>query len=203
MKTIVVNKLVMFIENNSPSYSKTDLEKIKYGLEATYLTIVKAIIFMIVCFFLGLLKEFVFLTIIFSGIRLFAFGLHAPNSFVCLILSGFVFIFASYLSTFMIIETPIKIIFFVICIILLLLYAPADTHKRPLIHKKKRRIYKILSFFVSIVYCFISLVTKNNFLSNCLLFSVIIEILLIMPISYKLLNLPYNNYKKYKRGNRE
>lgn len=203
MKAIVIDKLVLFTRNNNPSYSKTDLEKIRYGLEAIYLTVVKAIIFITVCLFLGLLEEFIILTIIFSGIRFFAFGLHAPNSFVCLMLSGFVFIFSSYLSNFIVIDTKIKILLSIICVFLILLYAPADTYKRPLIHKKRRKIYKMLSFFVSFIYCFISCCIKNVFLANCFLFSVIIETLLIIPISYKILNLPYSNYKKYNGEGRD
>ena len=42
--------------------------------------------------------------------------------------------------------------------------------------------------------CKIALISKNNFISNCLIFALILENILISPITYKLFKLPYNNY---------
>ncbi|HHT38001.1 MAG TPA: accessory regulator AgrB [Mollicutes bacterium] len=197
MKNAVINKLLMVIEKNDNSYNNIHIEKISYGLEAIYLLLGKTILFVTVSFFLNLLKEFLLLTIIFSGIRLYAFGLHAPNSRICLFLSGSVFIFTSYLASVLVINLFIKILIFIICFIIIILYAPADTHKRPLINKKRRKKYKLLSSLTAIFYGLLSFFISNNLVSNCLIFSLVIESLLIIPISYRLLNLPYNNYKSY------
>jgi accessory gene regulator protein AgrB len=38
---------------------------------------------------------------------------------------------------------------------------------------------------------------KNNTISNLFLFSVYTEIIMILPFTYHLFHLPYNNYKNY------
>ena len=84
-----------------------------------------------------------------------------------------------------------------VCVISFTLYAPADTEKHPLIHKKKREIYRIITTIESLIYTFVCLYTKNIFLSNATMFALMIETILIIPLSYKIFKLPYNNYKNY------
>ena len=78
-----------------------------------------------------------------------------------------------------------------------MLYSPADTKKRPIVNKKRRKIYKILSTIISISYVTLSIIIKNSYIENCLIFSIILQNILISPITYKIFKLPYNNYKEY------
>jgi accessory gene regulator protein AgrB len=43
----------------------------------------------------------------------------------------------------------------------------------------------------------LSIVIKNNTLSNCFIFALIIQIIIMLPITYKLFGVSYNNYKNY------
>ena len=97
----------------------------------------------------------------------------------------------------MILPSIIKIILFVPLIILISIYAPADTEKRPLKNKKKRIMYKILTIIVATIYITLSIIIKDNTLSNCFLVAIIIETIIILPLTYKIFKVPYNNYKKY------
>ena len=178
-------------------YDSLTMEKIKYGLEGIYLTISKTIILIIICSFLGILMEFLILTILFNGIRLFAFGLHLSKSSLCLFISGFVFITFTCLASDYLWSPFTKLFVWVICFIIIFLYAPADTHKRPLVNEKKRRKFKFLSIVIAFLYGIIAVLSNNILLSNCLIFSLIIESSIILPVSYKLFGLPYNNYKNY------
>ena len=72
--------------------------------------------------------------------------------------------------------------------------AQADTKKRLIVNRKRRRRLKIISTGIATVFLIISLLISNNYISNCLLFSIILEDFLIAPCIYKLFNLPYNNY---------
>ena len=91
----------------------------------------------------------------------------------------------------------IKVILFIPLTVLIGIFAPADTEKRPLINKKKRKIYKILSIIISIIYMTIAIVIKNNILSNCFIFAIVIQIIIMLPITYKIFGVSYNNYKAY------
>mgnify|MGYP002416640045 FL=1 len=86
---------------------------------------------------------------------------------------------------------------FIPLVVMIGILAPADTQKRPLINKKKRTIYKVLSIIISIIYMTLSIVIKNNTLSNCFIFALFIQIIIMLPITYKIFGVSYNNYKNY------
>ena len=72
--------------------------------------------------------------------------------------------------------------------------APADTKKRPIVSKSRRIKLKIISTTITGLFIIFSLIIKNNFIANCLIFATILENILISPLIYKIFNLPYNNY---------
>ncbi|MDD2203540.1 MAG: accessory gene regulator B family protein [Bacilli bacterium] len=197
MKSIFLNKSVCFIENNSQNITNDDLEKIKYGLEGIYLMLTKFVVFSLIMIYLNLFVHFLIFTFFFSIIRTAAFGIHATKSYICLISSSFLFILCPTLALNVEIDILFKYLSCIFLFISIVLYSPADTFKRPLINKKKRMIFKILSIIISIIYIFIIIFTNNNFLSNIVLFALAAETILILPITYKMFKLPYNNYKTY------
>ena len=85
----------------------------------------------------------------------------------------------------------------IIMTILIFTYAPADTKKRPIINKKKRLRMKLISTIIAIIYTSICLFIKSNFILNTLMFSLVLEAGMILPITYKVFRLPYNNYINY------
>ena len=72
--------------------------------------------------------------------------------------------------------------------------APADTKKRPIVNKKRRERYKFISTFLTIGFSFLAILIKDNFISNCLIFAIIMQNCMISPTVYKIFKLPYNNY---------
>ena len=185
------------IKNQYPNYTEDKLDEIMYGVEGIYLTFTKMIIIFSLALLLGIFKELIILLLFFNFIRLFAFGMHADKSIICLIFSSTIFLGCAFLSKYLVINKSILFILYFISIIIISIYAPADTVKRPLIKEKKRKRYKILSIIVSIIFFTLSFFIKDNLIVNCLIFSLLIECLLILPITYRIFNLPYRNYKNY------
>ena len=130
--------------------------------------------------------------------RTTGFGLHATKSWICLLSSTLIFIGLPFVSKIIIISLPIKIILGALAIILVYKYAPADTKKRPLINPKTRRKLKIKTIFRTTILMIFAIIIKNNIISNLVIFGIYTEIILIIPISYKIFNLSYNNYLTYK-----
>lgn len=197
MKKLIINKCMELVTTYNKDLSQRDIDKIKYGLEGLYLTITKLIFIIIVSIILGIWKETLLLILIFNGIRLTAFGVHAKRSIDCLISSTLFFILFPILCIKLTIPLIVKVILFISLTILIGIFAPADTEKRPLINKKKRKIYKILSIIISIIYMTIAIVIKDNTLSNCFIFAIVIQIIIMLPITYKIFGVSYNNYKTY------
>lgn len=195
LKNYILNKSISIIKNKY-SIDKDTEEVILYGLEGIYLTITKAIIILFLAYKMNLIYDVILFLLFYNLIRLFAFGMHAKSSIVCLISSTFIFLGIPYICKRIIINKIVKIILFSLTTILILIFSPADTEKRPIISKKRRIFYKSISTFVCICY-FVIGINSNEFISNLLLFSLITELFLINPLSYKLFGLSYNNYKKY------
>jgi len=190
--------VINLIKIYNKDINDSEIEKIRYGLEAVYLTLTKLIAISLLAIYLNIFEEFIVFTLLYNFVRLFAFGIHAKNSLICLLLSSFIFLFFPYLASVMTSNTYGNLVMGSICVILMIIYAPADTHKRPLINKKKRIRFKMLSVGISSIYLLLALLINNDFISNCMILSLITEVILILPVTYRLFDLPYNNYKLYK-----
>jgi accessory gene regulator B len=198
IKNFFINRGLRLIEGNTNNnYSDTKIEEIRYGLEAIYLTTTKIIFIIVLALFLGIIKEVLLVILFFNILRSTGFGLHAPKSWICWVLSTIFFIGGTYLCKILVLDKEILLATAILGLVLLTLYAPADTKKRPLIKKKKRLVLKILTIIFTISYIIIIFIFNNNLINNILTFSIVLETLLILPISYKILKLPYRNFKNY------
>lgn len=197
MKNYFLKKIRKEIVKQYPKYSKDKVDEIMYGVEGIYLTITKTIIISLIALILGVFKELIFLLISFNFIRLFAFGMHANKSWICLLFSSTLFLGGAYLCKILIIPKNILITLFLIVLLIISIYAPSDTVKRPLIKKKRRIIFKILSMTVVIIYFILTLIIKNNLFINAIIIGLIIECILILPTTYMIFKMPYKNYKSY------
>lgn len=199
MKNVVINKIINIIQKYY-NYDDTKIKEIRYGLESIYLTIIKLLVIIILSIFIHVFKELCLLFIGYGLLRLTGFGLHAKKSWECWIFSICLFSIIPYLIKNLLINNNILLITSILLLPLIILYAPSDTEKRPLINKKKRIIYKIITTTITIIYILIIYYFKNVYYSKLLFFSILLETLLVLPISYKLLGLKYNNFKRYKKG---
>ena len=197
IKNFVINNSMNIIKNNQ-NYNNEQQEEIKYGLEAIYLLITKFIIIFSIALLLGLFKESLLFFLFFNILRITAFGIHASKSIYCWISSIISFLALPYISKILILPNIFFIITTITCNILFIIYAPADTIKRPLINTKKRRIYKVVTIISSLILTIIIFIIQNNTIKNLIIFAMILQVILILPITYKIFNLPYNNYKNYK-----
>lgn len=197
MKKKLLNYCMKLVKDKFPEYDGDRLEVIEYGLEGLYLTLEKTIIITCLALILGILKKVLLLLLFYNIIRFSAFGLHAKKSSHCLVMSLSLFIGGVYICDYVYLPLITKTIISIICILLIAKYAPADTEKRPLINKKKRTRYKILSILSAMIFAILIVIFNDYNISNYLLLGMLESTLMILPISYKMLDLSYDNYKKY------
>ena len=195
MKKSFLNSTYQFLLRNQAVLEK-DKEKILYGLEGLYLTITKLIILLLFSYFFSITKELILLLILYQGLRFTGFGFHASTSFQCLILSISFFILFPIFFFKMNVSLLVYICISILSLIFLLLYAPADTIKRPLNNKKKRIKRKILTVLIGFIYTFFAIFLYPNTMSTLFLLAVMIEAINIHPILYFFFREPYRNYKR-------
>ena len=199
MKKWFLDSSINLIKKNK-NYSESEIEIIAYGLEGLYLTFTKAIVIFGIAIILGIFREMLYLLISYNLIRSQAFGIHASKSLYCLLSSLTLFIGGTFLCMYINISLWIMVAISFICIIFLLLYAPADTHKRPIVNQKKRKRFKTISVILGMIYTILIIIFDGKYLSNYLLFGMISSVIMILPITYKLFNMPYKNYINYING---
>ena len=185
------------IRKKYPDYDEEKIEIIQYGLDALYITITKTTVIFALALILGVFKEVFLILLLYSVIRTTAFGMHAKKSSHCYILSSFLFIGMGLLCKYTDINVYVKCVIATISFITLIIYAPEDTYKRPLVNAKKRKIYKIITIINSLIYIVLIILFKDNVISDYLLMGLLDASLMIHPLTYRVFQLPYNNYKEY------
>ncbi len=196
MKGYFLQKTLSFITQYK-DYTSDEIEKLQYGLEGIYLTITKAIIILAISFILGILKETLIILLFFNILRFTGFGFHAEKSIHCLILSTFLFSILPYCLLRVELNPLLEYGMIVISLISFILYAPADTPKRPLPNKRKRIIRKCGTLIIASIYVLVIILVEDLELSLLLNISLFIEAIMVHPITYKIFRQSYRNYKNY------
>lgn len=197
MKKKFLNYTLSLIKEKYPETDDIKLDEYRYSLEGFYLTISKMLFIIPMSIILNVFKEMIILLIFFNMLREPGHGLHATKSWMCLISSSLIFIGLPIISKVIIIPFIVKIILGIFGILLIYKYAPADTKKAPIIKETRRNKYKFIATINCILLTFLTLIIKNELISNLIIFAIWIEVLLILPLTYKIFHLSYDNYKEY------
>ena len=197
MKKRLLKFASKMIKDQYPEADDIKMDEYIYSIEGFYLTATKMLIIIPLAILLGVFKEMILLLLFFNILRESAFGLHATKSWICLLSSSIVFLGIPFLTKIIVIPFIIKVILGIIGILLIFKYAPADTKKAPIIKEQRRKKLKITSTINCIILTILCLIIKDEIISNIIMFSIWIEIFLILPITYKIFHLSYNNYQTY------
>jgi accessory gene regulator B len=182
-----------------PDKTDVELEKIKYGIHVLLNNIIKLPIIFTIAFFLGIAKYTLVALLSFSFVRCFASGIHARKSITCLISSAIIFIGTSYAGLNINLNAADMSASFLTCLMLVYLYAPADTEEKPFVNKKLRKNLKLLSCFAVLLLYLLCLLLTKTIYANIITFAVLAECISILPLTYIIFKRRYNNYEIYNR----
>lgn len=199
MKELFVNKSISLIKKNY-SYNDIMYDRIRYGLEIIYLSITKIFVILLVSYLLGMLKETIILMIFSTPLRNYSYGIHAKKSWHCYVSSIFCFVLLPKLIINYNLSIILRITISIYALTSMIIYAPADTHKRPIINSNHRKKLKYTSIIITISYIFLTILINDNYICNLIYLALAIQSTAIIPITYKIFKMPYNNYKAYQKG---
>ena len=185
MRDKVLNKIMIEIKDNNKELNDIKLAEIKYGLQGLYTLITKTSVIIILSLILNIFYEFIIFFVFYSLLRSVGFGTHASSNLKCWIFSTVFLLGIPVLMTSIKLNLLYKIILWSLFFINFLIFAPADTKKRPMINKKRKLKFKFILLIFSIIYLFIIIYFKN--ISNIILGSMFLEALLVNPIGYILM----------------
>lgn len=187
---------VVNLAKRKKEYTEEEVAIMRYALEGIYLTFTKILVITLIAALLGLFKEYIWFVLLYTPIRSVSFGWHANTTKQCWVVSILAFILIPYTFSVITINRITKIILLTFSIFIFALYSPADTKKRPIVNKKRRLMFKVVSLIIIFVYSYYAL-NNSNLVSNLMLASLLYQSMLINPLIYKISHQEFNNFKAY------
>lgn len=196
----ICESLLKKIRKEMPDIDDERAEIILYGLQLIVGEVPKIILLFAVAILLkiGWLVIFAYATML--PYKIVAGGFHLKTNLGCMIGTFVVYFGNVLISKYIVLFTKTKYLFtlftLIFSIIMICLYAPADTINLPILRQKERKTKKVLSYIFAIITLIASLLVQNNTLSNILLFNVLIETICISKLAYRITKNEYG-YKTY------
>ena len=189
------------IGKEMPELTEERLEVINYGLQNIIGEVPKIFITIIVAFLLGIGKLTLWSILVISIYKCFAGGVHAKTHIGCITSTTLIYCGTAFLAKYINIPTiEIKYIcigvVWIFSMIMIKLYAPADTEEVPILRKKERKTKQILSYIVATIELIIAAVIPDTIISNLIIIGILAETITITRFIYKITNNKYG-YEVY------
>lgn len=200
----MIDKITGFLTNKMkkemPEIDSERAEIINYGLQILLGEIPKVFIMLGIAYILGVFKLSLITFLILIPYRGFSGGVHLKTHIGCILSTCTFYCGTALLAKYIILGNTIKYILIAIVmifgIIMIKLYAPADTEDVPIISKKIRRKKQILSYISFVLGLILALFIKNNVIANMIIFGYFIQTCMITRLAYRLTNNRYG-YEVY------
>lgn len=194
------NRLTKKMRKKMPYITDEKAEVINYGLQLIIGEIPKIFIVIIIAYLCGVLRLTALGLLFILPYKMVSGGVHLKTHIGCIIFTNLFYVGNAILSKSLVFATNIKYlitsIILIFTLIMVKLYAPADTEAVPILRKKERRIKKILSYIIASLTLLIATVVKDSTISNLLIFGTLFQTLTITKFVYKISKNKYG-YEEY------
>lgn len=188
------------IRKEMPEIDDDRAEVINYGLQNIVGEIPKIFLLFIIAFVLGILKEVLFMFIVLIPYRGASGGFHLKTHLGCILGTTAYYCGNVLLSQHIILDDITKYILigigWIFGMIMIKLYAPADTENVPILSKKDRKKKQMISYITYSIGLIAALLIQDNVISNILLFGNLLQTLTITKLAYRLTKNKYG-YEVY------
>lgn len=180
-----------------PEVDDERAEVIMYGLQNIIGELPKGIIILIIAYILGIFKLTVISILIIAPYRCVSGGVHMKTHIGCIIYTLLLYSGSSLLGKYIVLTGNVKIMLaiaiWIFCMIMIKLYAPADTENLPILRKKERKQKQILSYIIITSEILIAIFIKNTTISGIIIFGDFIQTLTITRIAYRVTHNKYGH----------
>ena len=200
----MIDKICAFltqkIRKEMPDIDDEKAEVIYYGLQNLLGEIPKTFIMLFVAYLLGIFEWslFTFLALlIYKGA---SGGVHLKTHIGCLIFTCTFYCIIPFISKYIVMSQIVKYIViacvWVFGMIMIKLYAPADTESVPILQEKVRKKKRIVSYISFSIALLVAAIVQNNMISNILILANLFQTITITKFVYKITNNKYG-YEVY------
>ena len=201
----ICSRLTLRIKKEIPDVDDERAEVINYGLQLLIGEIPKTLIIIGIAWILGVLDLTILALILMLPYRTASGGVHLKTHIGCIVATSVFYIGNAVLSKYIVLEKIVQYIItgaiWLFSMIMIKLYAPADTEAVPILRKKERKIKKVLSYITMSVSLIIALLINNTIISNILIFGTLFQTLTITRFMYKITGNRYGHEEYIKNEN--
>lgn len=200
----MIDKICKFltdkIRKEMPEMDDEKAEVINYGLQNIIGEIPKTFLVLIIAYFLGIWKETLITFLLLIPYKNASGGFHLKTHLGCILGTTIFYCGIPFLSKVIILNGILKymIIAFVwvFGMIMIRLYAPADTENVPILTKKDRKRQQIISYITFSIGMLVAGIIQYHMISNILILGYFLQTLMITKLAYRLTNNKYG-YEVY------
>lgn len=194
------------IRNEMPEIDDERAEVINYGLQNIVGEIPKVFIMLGIAYLFGVFK-----LALFTFVALFMYkgasgGVHLKTHIGCILVTTMFYCGIPFISQYFILSHIAKYIIiacvWIFGIVMIKLYAPADTESVPILDEKVRRKKQILAYITFTLGLLIAAIIESNVISNILILANLFQTITITKFVYKLTNSKYS-YEVYENTSSE
>lgn len=197
----LVDKFCMFLTNRirkeMPEVDDERAEIIMYGLQNIIGEFPKGIIILVIAYFLGIFKLTLISILIVAPYRCFSGGVHMKTHLGCIIYTSILYSGSALIGKYMVVAGIAKYItaltIWIFCMIMIKLYAPADTENVPILQKKERRQKQIFSYIILTLEFIVAIIINNPVIAGIIIFGDFIQTLTITRLAYNITDNKYGH----------
>lgn len=197
----ICDKLMKRIRAKMPEVDDERAEVIKYGLELIIGELPKMFLLFVIAWLFGIFKYALISFAIILPYKLVSGGVHLKTHIGCILGTSLLYCGNVFISKYInITDIKNQIIFsaiiLIFSIIMISLYAPADTENVPILRKKERAKKKIISYIIVTAMIIISFLVEDRVISNMFRVGVLLQSLMISKLTYSIFKVKFG-YLEY------
>ncbi len=199
----ITNSLTNKIRKEMPDIDEERAEIINYGLQIILGEVPKVILMLVIAYLLGVFQLSLITFLIVLPYRTFSGGFHLRTHIGCIVTTCTFYCGVAVLAKNLVLDDITKDIFIIATtifgMIMIKLYAPADTEDVPVLSKKIRKQKQVLSYIFFVSGLLVAFFIKNNLISNIIIFSYIAQTFMITKFAYRITKSKYG-YEVYENA---
>jgi len=197
----MVDKICTYLTNKirkeMPDIDDERAEIIMYGLQNIIGEFPKILIIFVISYFLGIFKLTLMAVLIIAPYRCFSGGVHMKTHLGCILYTLMLYSGSALIGKYVVLSGITKYIVaavvWMFCMVMIKLYAPADTENVPILRKQERRQKQIFSYIILTIELVIAILINNTTIAGIIIFGDLIQTLTITRFAYKITDNKYGH----------
>ncbi|MCI8272530.1 MAG: accessory gene regulator B family protein [Clostridia bacterium] len=200
----MIDKICTFLTNKirkeMPEIDDERAEIIMYGLQNIIGELPKGVIILFIAYLLGILKLTLIAVLIIAPYRVFSGGVHMKSHLGCIVATLIIYSGSALIGKYVVLLGTVKygtaLLTWIFCMIMIKLYAPADTENVPILRKKERKQKQIFSYIILTIEFVIAITINNPTITSIIIFGDLIQTITLTRFVYKITDNKYG-YEVY------